>query len=491
MHRLIVAVLAAVDAAIAAAVGVAAILAPFTLLWVFGLGAAADWATLWPSAVTVWQFGHLVPVAVTLPAEYIVAAGIDPAAASFVLSLAPLAFAAFTGIFAARSGVRASQADAWLTGVLTGTIVFGGLTALAALTAQNLIADTELWQAMLLPTLIFALPALGGAVVTEWREAGAGLIARLRERVEAARHGWSDVPALIARGTAVVVVGLVGLGAVLTAVALLLQAGEVVSLYQAGNVDALGATLLTLAQAAYLPVLLVWGIAFAAGPGFAVGTDSAVSPAGTQAGVVPGVPILGILPESTTPWLLLLALIPVALGAFAGWIARSRFVHAGAPAAVATAPESPVVVDDARTAAVLGLLSPPVAPEADVHDSADDFLHDDHEPIAARLVVVAGITVLSAAAAALLSAAASGSLGPGRLAEFGPQPGAVALGIGLEVLVGAAILLLAPLRRAHHRIIEDSGVETHDDAERMPQPPAPAEGSRSEDLNATLDLGPR
>lgn len=488
MHRLIVAVLAAVDAAIAAAVGVAAILAPFTLLWVFGLGAAADWATLWPSAVTVWQFGHLVPVAVTLPAEYIVAAGIDPAAASFVLSLAPLAFAAFTGIFAARSGVRASQADAWLTGVLTGTIVFGGLTALAALTAQNLIADTELWQAMLLPTLIFALPALGGAVVTEWREAGAGLIARLRERVEAARHGWSDVPALIARGTAVVVVGLVGLGAVLTAVALLLQAGEVVSLYQAGNVDALGATLLTLAQAAYLPVLLVWGIAFAAGPGFAVGTDSAVSPAGTQAGVVPGVPILGILPESTTPWLLLLALIPVALGAFAGWIARSRFVHAGAPPAVAAEPA--LVVDDARTAAVLGLLSPAAAP-IPVGDSIDVDHDDDHEPIAARLVVVAGIAVLSAAAAALLSAAASGSLGPGRLAEFGPQPGAVALAVGLEVLVGAAILLLAPLRRAHHRTTEDSGVETHDDAERMPQPPAPAEGPRSEDLNATLDLGPR
>jgi hypothetical protein len=485
MHRLIVAVLAAVDAAIAAAVGIAAILAPFTLLWVFGLGAAADWATLWPSAVTVWQFGHLVPVAVTLPAEYIAAVGIDPAAASFVLSLAPLAFAAFTAIFAARSGVRASEADAWITGVLTGTVVFGALTALTALTAQNLIADTELWQAMLLPTLIFAVPALGGAVVTEWREAGVGVIARVRERVETARHGWGDVPALVARGTAVVVVGLVGLGAVLTAVALLLQAGEVVALYQAGNVDGLGATLITLAQLAYLPVLVVWGIAFAAGPGFAIGTDSAVSPAGTQAGVVPGVPILGILPESTTPWLLLLALVPVALGAFAGWIARSRFVHVGAPVA-----EPPVVVDDPRSAAVLDLLSPSAG--RDAHgDGADDVGHDEHEPIAARLVVVAGIAVLSAAAAALLSAAASGSLGPGRLAEFGPQPGAVALAVGVEVLVGAAILLLAPLGRAHRRSAADSPVEPDDGGERMPPPAPRADESRSEDLNATLDLGPR
>ena len=37
MHRLIVVILSAVDAAIAAAVGVAATLAPLTLLWVLGL----------------------------------------------------------------------------------------------------------------------------------------------------------------------------------------------------------------------------------------------------------------------------------------------------------------------------------------------------------------------------------------------------------------------------------------------------------------------
>ena len=48
MHRLIVALLAAVDAAIAVAVGLAATLAPLTLLWVFGFGGGADWGALWP-----------------------------------------------------------------------------------------------------------------------------------------------------------------------------------------------------------------------------------------------------------------------------------------------------------------------------------------------------------------------------------------------------------------------------------------------------------
>src|SRR5689334_5862223 len=100
MHRLTVSLLAAVDAAIAVAVGIAATLAPLTLVWVFGLGGGADWAALWPASVTIWQFGNLVPLLITLPADYLAATGIDPAAASFTLSLAPLAFAAFTVIFA-------------------------------------------------------------------------------------------------------------------------------------------------------------------------------------------------------------------------------------------------------------------------------------------------------------------------------------------------------------------------------------------------------
>ena len=88
------------------------------------MGGTADWGALWPASAAVWQFGNLVPLQVTLPGDYLAVAGIDPGAASFVLSLAPLAFATFTAIFAARSGVRASQADAWLTGVVTGSVVF-------------------------------------------------------------------------------------------------------------------------------------------------------------------------------------------------------------------------------------------------------------------------------------------------------------------------------------------------------------------------------
>ncbi|MDY0910529.1 DUF6350 family protein [Microbacterium sp. CFBP9034] len=502
MHRLIVALLTAVDAAIAVAVGIAATLAPLTLVWVFGLGGAADWAALWPVAVTVWQFGNLVPLAVTLPADYLAAAGIDPAAASFTLSLAPLAFAAFTAIFAARSGVRASRADAWVTGVTCGTAVFGVLAAIAAFTGQNLIADTELWQAILVPVLVFALPATGAAIVTEWREAGGGFVARVRDRVEQAPHGWGDVPGLVARGTAVVVVGLIGLGAVVSAVGLALRGSEVVALFQAGNVDALGATVLTLAQLVYVPTLAIWGMAFAAGPGFTVGEGTAVSAAGTQVGVVPGIPLLGAIPESTTPWLLLLALVPVALGALAGWTARSRLVHpssaAAAPVTRPSPPLAPESLDLDRTTALTGLLaSAPVIKPEPAPEGPPTALGEGHDddPIGPRLVVALGIAVLSAAGAALLAAVASGSLGPGRLAHFGPEPGPVALAVGLEVIVGAAILLLSPRGRGrteHPRSAPDREPAPGARGDDEVSADLPSETTdAAPDLTETLDLGPR
>lgn len=486
MHRLTVALLAAVDAAIAVAVGIAATLAPLTLVWVFGLGGTADWAALWPASATIWQFGNLVPLLVTLPADYIAATGIDPAAASFVLSLAPLAFASFTAIFAARSGVRASRAEAWGTGVVTGVLVFGALAAVVGFTAQNLIADSELWQAILVPTLVFALACAVGAVVTEWREAGAGPIARLRDRVEA-NHAWGEVPAMVGLGTSVVTTGLIALGAIVTGVAIILRGGEIVALFQAGNVDGLGATVITLAQLAYLPTLVVWGIAFSAGPGFTVGDGGVVSPSGTQVGVVPGIPILGILPESTSPWLLLLALVPVGLGAFAGWIVRSRLAGAGEP----TARPAEVVVDDERTAALTGLL----AAAEPVGSAPADTSHD---PFVPRLAIAAGIAVLAGAAAALLSTVASGSLGPGRLAYLGPEPGPVALAVGLEVLVGASILLLAPRGGEHH--VDAAAEASVDDHRSTPPRAAPASPpiefaafatESVPDATETLDLGPR
>lgn len=435
MNRLLIALLSAFDAAVAAAAGAVVVLAPLTVLWVFGLGGDAPWSALWPASATVWQLGHLVPLSITLPGDYLAATGIAQGAASFTLSLAPLAFAGFTAIFAARSGARASRAEGWITGVVAGSVVFAALAAAIALTSRNGIAAIHLWQAVVFPTLVFAVPSLVGAVAVEWSEAGSGLVARLRDRVEALPHEWGVIPGLAVRGAAAATAGLVGLGALGVVASLVVGGGQVIALFEAGHMDALGATLTTLGQLAYLPTLIVWALAFVAGPGFTLGVGGVVSPAGTQVGVVPGVPILGAVPESTSPWLLLVVLLPVAVGALAGWIARSRLVAQEQ----ATDAASPRPTASWATAALDGLIGAPVdAPESRA---------DAEEPIAPRLALTAAIAVLTAAAAALLAVLASGSIGPGRLSVAGPQPGPVALAVGVEVFIGAAILLLSPRRQ--------------------------------------------
>ncbi|SFR69201.1 hypothetical protein SAMN04488591_2989 [Microbacterium azadirachtae] len=411
MQRLLIVLLAAVDAVVAAAIGLAALLAPLTVIWAVAFGTRADWGALWPATATLWQFGHGVPLAVSLPDALVRSTGLDPSAARFALSVTPLLLLGFTAIFAARSGRRAALAGSWPTGVIGGTVVFAAISALTALTGGLGVLRAPLWAAMLFPPLVFLCGALAGAVATAWGEGDGGIVDRVQDALDR-RPDWAPVPGDIARGAAAAVVGVVGAAGLAVAVAALVRGGQTVALFEALRADGLGVVVIGLAQLAYLPTLVAWAVAWIAGPGFAIGAGTAVSPAGTALGVVPSVPLLGLVPDSTSPWLLIVVLVPIAAGAFAGWLIRSRQVSAGAEAS-----------------------------------------------FGARAATAVGIAVLSGGAGALLAALSRGSLGPGRLAVAGPEPGPVALALGLEVLVGAGILLLAPRRRGLF------GEEGFDDAE--------------------------
>jgi hypothetical protein len=123
--------------------------------------------------------------------------------------------------------------------------------------------------------------------------------------------------------------------------------------------------------------------------------------------VVPGIPILGALPASTPSWLLVVVIIPVAVAAFAGWVMRSRLASSG-----------------------------------------------ERESVGVQLALTGAVALLSALGAGLLAIAASGSIGPDRLAEVGPAPGALALSVGVEVLIGAGILLLSPRRHDEFAVLD-------------------------------------
>jgi hypothetical protein len=399
MQRLLVALLAAFDAAIAAAVGLAVLLAPLTLLWTLAFGVTADWGALWPLAGTLWEFGHGVPLEVTIPDALIVSLGIPAEAASFAVSITPLAFLLFTLLFAARSGKRAAAAGAWLLGSLSGATVFALIATGVALSARLAAAQTSLLLAILLPSAVYLVGAICGGVRVAWEDGDGGLLDRVHDAVDA-RDDWAPVPAAIARGTAFALVTVTGAAALAFAVMVALRGGEVVALFQAARVDVLGLTVMTLGQLVYLPTLIVWVISWLAGPGFAVGVGTAVSPAGTQLGVVPGIPVFGLLPENSSIWMLIVVLIPIAAGAFAGWAVRSRLVWEDTPLGAGQ-----------------------------------------------RAVIALGISVMTAGVAALAAVLVSGSMGPGRLAEVGPAPLPFALALGGEVLLGAAILLLSPRHR--------------------------------------------
>lgn len=399
MQRLLVALLAAFDAAIAAAVGLVVLLAPLTLLWTIAFGITADWGALWPLTGTLWEFGHGVPLAVTIPDELLVALAIPAQAASFGVSITPLAFLLFTLLFAARSGARAATAGTWLLGVVSGTVVFTAISAGVALTARLDAAQTPLLLAIALPAAVYFVGALCGAVRIAWEEGDGGILDRLHDRIDV-RDDWAPVPAAVVRGAAFTLMGVVGASALALAVVTLFRGGEVVALFQASRVDALGATVMTLAQLVYLPTLIVWVASWLAGPGFAVGVGTAVSPAGTQLGVVPGIPVFGLLPENSSMWMLIVVLVPIAAGAFAGWAVRSRLVWEGTPLGTAQ-----------------------------------------------RAVIAVGIAVVTAGIGGIAAVLASGSMGPGRLSDVGPAALPFMLALGLEVLVGAAILLLSPRHR--------------------------------------------
>jgi hypothetical protein len=399
MQRLLVALLAAFDAAIAAAVGLAALLAPLTLLWTLAFGVAADWGALWPLTGTLWQFGHGVAIDISLSTETLTAIGLAPEAAAFTLSVTPLAFLLFTLLFAARSGARAARAGAWLLGPLVGSSAFAVIAAGIALTSRIDAAQTSLLLSIVLPTAVYLAGSLCGAVRVAWEDGDGGLLDRVHDEVDA-WGDWGPVPASAVRGAAVAVVGVTAASALGVAIMVALRAGEVVALFEAARVDVLGGTVITLGHLAYLPTLIVWAAAWIAGPGFAVGTGTAVSPAGTQLGVVPGIPVFGLLPENSSMWMLIVVLLPIAAGAFAGWAVRSRLVWEGTPLALAP-----------------------------------------------RAIIALGIGVLTAAVAAIAATLASGSIGPGRLADAGPAVLPFSLVLGAEVLLGAAILLLSPRHR--------------------------------------------
>jgi hypothetical protein len=283
----------------------------------------------------------------------------------------------------ARQLLRALAAP--LAGFAAG---YAAVLVVAAALARGDGVAPVLWQAVLFGPIL----PLAGATPAALRAAGAPVLAtladviRLPERVR--RTAWA---AVLAAAT------LLAAGGLLVAAAIVVHHDRVATLNAALSPGVVGGAVLLLGQVALVPNFTLWAVSFLAGPGFAVGAGSLVTPGASQLGLLPLVPVLGAVPPpGPMPAPLgAVLLLPVLAGALAGWTLTRRAVGGVVDA-----------VCDALTAASLAAV---------------------------------GLTVLIALA--------GGSAGPGALATVGASPWRAGLALAGELAAGAAVAAWLTHRR--------------------------------------------
>jgi hypothetical protein len=399
MNRLTVALLAALDAALAVSIGIGFALVPLAALWAFQFEMSFDWSLLWRGAVDVWLLGNGASMRVTLDTALVTAIGFPGAAASFLVSLAPLAFTLATVLFGIRTGMRAARSSWWQGAVVIAVVVFGVLAFAASLSAVNVGVRPSIVQGTLIPTLRFGLGVLGAALWVRFRnQTGPDLVIdglrSLTDRIQ------DDVRAVIGtalRGGAIVVFGIISVAAIVLAVMIAVHYGTIISLHESAQLGAFGGTIVTLAELLFLPNLVIWTASWLVGPGFALGTGTSISPVGTLLGPVPGVPVLGALPTADSAFGFVTLIVPVAIGFIAAVLVRRRLVR------------------DLSGHNILALLA----------------------------LAGVGIGLVAGIGLGVLAAMSAGAAGPERLVDVGPNGWTVGLWSGIVTAIAAVIGMAA------------------------------------------------
>ncbi|MFJ8896248.1 DUF6350 family protein [Leifsonia sp. NPDC102414] len=408
MNRTTVALLAALEAAIVVAIGLAISLVPLTILWAAQYHLAADWFSFWRASADIWLVGHGVNLTVSLDAQTAATLGLPGAAIPFQVTIAALGFAALTAGLGMRTGLRASETPYRATGAVSAIVAFAALTTIVTFTAGSAPVHPSVWQGVLLPPFVYAV---GVAI-------GFGFAALRAERADAqdrgartgsdgrldALTGWvTRIPPMVRdaaatafrAGSGAAAIVIAGAALVLT-VLIFGNYGGIISLYEQLQAGALGGAALTIGQLAFLPNLVIWLASWMVGPGFAIGTGSSVSPIGTELGPLPGLPLFGVIPGGGFSFGLVGILVPLVAGFLAAALLRSR-----------------------------------AARLRDLHGTPG------------LLVAALGIGIVAGIELGLLAWWSSGALGPGRLHDVGPNPWLVGSIAAAEVAVAAVIGLLA------------------------------------------------
>ncbi|WP_085370207.1 DUF6350 family protein [Leifsonia sp. NCR5] len=422
MNRTTVALLAALEAVIVVAIGLAISLVPLTVLWAAQYHLAADWFTFWRASADIWLVGHGVNLTVTLDAQAAATLGLPGAVIPFQVTIAALGFAVLTAGLGVRTGLRAAETPFRLTGAVSAVVAFAVLSAAVTFSAGSAPVHPSVWQGIVLPPFVYAVGVLCGFGFAALRAERDGKDIGLSDRNDRGeRSGQAEgpqsrgavlsaiaaatnrIPPMIRDASAVALragtgaAALVIAGAALVLTILILgNYGGIISLYEQLQAGALGGAALTIAQLAFIPNLVIWLASWMVGPGFAIGTGSSVSPIGTELGPLPGLPLFGVIPAGGFSFGLIGVLVPIVAGFLAAALLRSRATR----------------------------------------------MHDLHGT-SGLLVAALGIGIVAGIELGLLAWWSSGAIGPGRLHDVGPNPWLVGSIAAAEVAVAAIIGLVA------------------------------------------------
>lgn len=428
MPRPITYLYSAVDAFVAAAVGLGVPLVAVVAVQLATAGFGSDFLAGFQYAAAIWALSLGGFVGATIdPSSGLLPAGSE--AVAFTLRVMPLGLTLITVWLARVTGVRIrAGSDVIWPGLFFTTAVFGACAAGVSVAASGRGIDIGVWQTSIVGAVIFLASAFVGA--KGWQ------VAPIESAVSALEERGRAMLAQGLRAAGIMVGGVLGAGAVLLVIAVVVGLASILALFQSLPLDVTSAIVVGLSQLVVAVNGVVWSAAWMLGTGFAIGTGSQVTPSETLVGPMPVLPLFGAIPASPP----LLAISVIAVPVLIGLVAMVG-VRMHAPAGGARGVWSRVSI----------------------------------------ALVAAGV---AAVAIGVLALVAGGSAGPGRLADVGPFPlltGASAFGtLALGALVGALVPLSA----------EQFDDDEFGDAERPNSPREARDGRGAEGEQAKVGKSP-
>ncbi|TWD81858.1 hypothetical protein FB561_2982 [Kribbella amoyensis] len=307
------------------------------------------------------------------------------------ITIAPLGLTLFLGWCLYRGGrftARVSAADR-TKDLLTAALVFSVAYGLGALIIALLTSDGAV--------KVSPLSAFLGAVSLAIVAGTAGILVEsgaAEDLADATPDGLRDaVPA-----AAAAILAILGAASVLYGVLLAIHFSRVTGMLELLDAGVVGSVVLFAICLVLLPNVVLYVVAFLAGPGFQLGVGTTIAPTGVDVGNLPALPLLAAVPEdgATPTYLLVLtALVPLLAGVIAGLVVARR-----------------------------GLAAP------------------DAEALGWDAFALRGgmAALLGAAGLLVLMLVSGGSAGPGRMAEIGIPAALPAAGVlGAGMAIGAAV----------------------------------------------------